>query len=866
MSIERCIRDIIQETQTTLTKEEVADVVEMIIQYDLHPRNRQVFGPFSAEQGRIQNALENATPGRLMNARDTLIARARLVAAQQQANVVMNAAKRAERYATYSQAPNGDVALGFQAKLIGTNTPFFGSRDSTAAAIEGNLHDLVGSFDQELKQAGLDRLYASGTMERQWALELHEMNRRGGQPGVTGSPQALQLAQIIHNLQRRAVEMLNREGAYIGSYDGYIARTSHSAHRLMQMGEDAWVAYANQFFDLDLIYPNRTPQFIDEQLRAQYKRIVSGLHDSYDPEALDLIPHVQGQNLAAKVSERRVIHFKSADDWLNYMSVAGDVTPTQAVFFAAQKASRDAALMRIWGTNPKRAFETDFIHQQRLARDRGDIATVNALENKKRSFDLWMSYMTGEANLPVNETWTRINQNILSVQRLAKLGFLPFAQLTDLASIAGELRYQGVGLVDRLTGGVFQAYFRGGMNSEKRQVADLLNAYLEGELSQYGMLMETNDPRLSGTFTGRLNQLQEWFFRYTGATAMTNRARGSLMYMMARHWGRQHGFAFADIGPEEQRMMRAFSIGKEEWEALGQAAWTVGREGNTYLTPRDAQHIPDYAIDNYNQRTGETFEYQDFRDEMSRRLYSMYADRMDYGVLNPGVGERAILFQGARPGSALGVALRLVTQFKTFTTAQLRRTWGREINGGQGALGAVSGLVQFALLGTALGVVSNALTQILKGQDPFSQWDEFPVSAIAAGFTRAGSASVIGDYLFSDFNRHGTSIAAYLLGPSLGNAETFSRAYAKVVRGENPTGDLLSFARSMTPLVNTFYTKMAFDYLLWNGLTEWANPGYLRRVQRRLKKDQGIEFMGTPGPVRSLTGAQSFAPPEWRAF
>lgn len=852
MSIERCIADIITETQSNLTKEEVAAIVDMLIQYDLHPRNRQTFGPFSPEQGRVQAALEAATPGRLMAARDTMIARARLVAAQQAANVVMDASKRAERFATYVDAR--DPVLGIQAKLIGTNTPFFGSRDSAAAALEGNMHALIGGFDQELKAAHLDREFASGTFERQWAQELHELNRRRGQPGITGSPQGLQIAQIIHNLQRRGVEMINREGAFIGSYDGYISRTSHSSHRLVQMGENAWVGLAHQNFDIAMMYPNRGVQYIEDQLRAQYKRIASGLHDSYDPAELDLVPHVPGQNLAARASERRVIHFKGADEWLAYMQAAGDLTPTQAVFQSAQRMARDAGLMRIWGTNPKRAMETDFVVEAARARDAGDFKLVERLNKERRNFNLWMGYLTGEANHVTNETAARITQNILTVQRTAKLGFLPFAQLTDLASIASELRYQGVDFVDRMTGGIFQAYFRGGVNSEKRQVADLLNAYLEGEMSQYGMLMETNDPNLSGTFTGTMNRIQQFFFQYTGATAMTNRARGSLMYMMSRHWGSQHGNDFAHIGSSEQRMMRAFGIGEEEWNALHQGQWTVGNERNTYLTPRDAHTIPDTAIDVYNANTGNAFTYQEFREDMAQRLYKLYADRMNYGVLNPGIAERAILYQGGEPGSALGVALRLVTQFKTFMVAQLRRTWGRELYGGQGTLGAISGLTQFAVQGTVLGIVANALNQVLKGQDPFSQWENKPHEAIGAGFTRAGVASIMGDYLFGEFNRQGQSFGAYLLGPSMGNVETVSKMYAHMRDGGNPTGDMLTFARSMTPLVNSFYTKMAIDYLVWNGLTEMAHPGYLRRAERALKKNQSIEYIS------------GFEPKNWRAF
>jgi len=44
--------------------------------------------------------------------------------------------------------------------------------------------------------------------------------------------------------------------------------------------------------------------------------------------------------LAAKVSEGRVIHFRDAQAWLDYMHVASDMTPTHAVFACAVHHSR----------------------------------------------------------------------------------------------------------------------------------------------------------------------------------------------------------------------------------------------------------------------------------------------------------------------------------------------------------------------------------------------------------------------------------------------------------------------------------------------------------------------------------------------
>jgi hypothetical protein len=153
--------------------------------------------------------------------------------------------------------------------------------------------------------------------------------------------------------------------------------------------------------------------------------------------------------------------------------------------------------------------------------------------------------------------------------------------------------------------------------------------------------------------------------------------------------------------------------------------------------------------------------------------------------------------------------------------------------------------------------VGNGLTQLLKGQDPTSQWDEFPTEAVMAGFMRAGSASIMGDFLFSDFNRHGQSVTSYAMGPTGGSLDKLAKIYTQMRDGENPSGDMISFAKGNTPFVNMFYTKLAMDYLLWNGLVEAANPGYNRRRERRLKKNQGIEFLDTPIDT---------SPSEFRAF
>lgn len=301
--------------------------------------------------------------------------------------------------------------------------------------------------------------------------------------------------------------------------------------------------------------------------------------------------------------------------------------------------------------------------------------------------------------------------------------------------------------------------------------------------------------------------------------------------------------------------MRAFDIGPDEWSALNAAPWTIGNEGNVYLTPDVVSNIPDAAIDAWITATGRSDLTRDqTRDTLGNRVRAYFADRRDFAVIQPGIRERAALYQGTSADTGLGAALRIGLQFKSFMVSSILRQFGREIHGGQGALGAMYGMTQFAVTATALGIVSNMLAQLAKGQDPFSQWEDKPAEAIGAGFLRGGGASIVGDFLFSEMGRHGNSLGQYIAGPTAADATKLIGIFYKMRQGDNPAGNLVSLARGITPFQNFLWTKMATDGLIWNGLAELAEPGFQRRAERRLRRNQNIDYL----PV--------FAPDNWRAF
>jgi hypothetical protein len=53
-------------------------------------------------------------------------------------------------------------------------------------------------------------------------------------------------------------------------------------------------------------------------------------------------------------------------------------------------------------------------------------------------------------------------------------------------------------------------------------------------------------------------------------------------------------------------------------------------------------------------------------------------------------------------------------------------------------------------------------------------------------------------------------------------------------------------AESEAPFTNLFYTQAALDYLIFYQLQEAANPGYLRRMERNLQREQNQSFIVPP--------------------
>lgn len=778
--------------------------------------------------------------------------------------------------------------LAVEAPLVGVNTPLFdpksahGNQLSVAAMGLGKKREWIGGAILDLEREGLDKIFASQQIERFIFLEKYELDRgEAGNPGVTKNAQALAIAKILHTWDKVKVNALNAEGAWISDYLGWMVHTTHDPDRLRKAADmrafrrgfteqdrQAWTHFTLPLLDLKRTFG--TTEDADKALAQMWGGFVAGDHlKNVEPTVDPIFPSV-----ARRVSVSRELHFRDAEAWLKYNERFGRFTsPTETWLHGMNYAADKWALMKMFGSKPKEGFENFLAYvknntkgtDQREELNRWAPDNVDAGGALRNRF----AVISGEANIPVASIWSGVVNGVMSVQRLSKLGLTPFAMLQDNVTISRELGRQGLDWAER-NAGIVSDYFTPGEGTAKRQVYRLLHAGIMERIHAQMSRFDIGEVQ-SGRIAGALASMEQFFFRVTGITPMTANKRAGAERMMALHLGEQREKAFADLGDGETRMLQAFGIGEPEWNLLKTVEWNR-IEGDTYLTPDVAARISDAAIGDYMKARGlaEAAQMvglpgqtavQRTRDEIANKLWSYFAERGNFAVLEVGARERAILYQGTRPGTPLNLALRLLMQFKQFPTAMVTRAWGADIYGGAKGMKRFTGLAELFVASTLFGALANVLNPLAKGQDPFAQWRNQPANALISAFTRGGAGSIYGDLILGTWSRFGLSALDTVAGPTFGQFNAVMELLTDLTHPSKWKSQSAAAAlreiRNNTPFANTIYTKAAVDYLIYYRLMEWLNPGYLRRMEDQMKKNAGTEFWLRPTQVQSrgLMGA-----------
>ena len=732
-----------------------------------------------------------------------------------------------------------------------------------------------------LEEQDLWEVFIKGKIERQVMEELFEL-KPGGKPGITRNKNARNIAKIIHQIQVAAVDDANLAGAWISRLPGYIMRQTHNMLKIRRAGFEAWYKFIVTRLDIDKTAGHIAAADQKEFFRSVWSALKTGVHMKYSDgfNEFDPITHLgMPGNMAKRISQHRLLHFKDGKSFMEYNTEFGTKSLQENIMSGLDHMAKATVLMKNLGTNPEAMLRT--IIKEEIAAMRKLQKTLPAKEADKldskinklnRSLKsnqtfLWnlFSEVDGTARIPDSVKMANVVGGWMAIQNMSKLGGATISSFTDIANKAAELRYQGFGFFNRW-GKVFTdlGKGRGAAKSERRLVSQMVAVGLDGQIGHMINRWSTIDQ-----MPGMLAKSSQKFFKWNLMNWWNDSHRAGMAQTMSFNLAKQKNLPFKSLDADTKRILTLFGIEDLEWDVIRKATWTHGQSRRTYITAEAMSDISDDVIISYVKRKEgvpsmkvSQSRIKRTRQDLQLSIGSYFVDRADFAIPMPGAWERAFQHLGTSPGTYLGSALRLLWQFKSFPLTVTRRAIGRELYGKGKA--DYFGLAQFIVSTTVLGYVSMAAKDILKGRIPrvFNNDYTHNVKVLLAAMTQGGGLGIYGDFLFGEYNRFGGGWLKTAAGPSFGQLGDVAAIFSKAIRGEseasNMAAQLGKIMMTNTPFINLFYTKMIIDYLILYNIQELSNPGYIKRMENRIRKKSNQRFYLPPSRVIPRGGTDPF--------
>lgn len=776
------------------------------------------------------------------------------------------------------------------------------SVDSEARALTVGLWSMVeGAFkDDPILKRRLVAVFGGRSnveFERQVAREMARLN--GLDIAPTGDKHAVKAAQAFVDALEAGRQLQNKQGAWIGKQTGYIGRQSHDRMKVaggfwrelataresgladaeLQASRKAFRQWRDTIKPLldEKTFEGLTAREADAGLSAKSRAQVSaGAVDNIDDpverflyaawwnivngrtETLggmsDLGEFRAPAGKAKAVSKSRVLHFKGPDEWMAYAETYSSGGLYGSIMSDLDRSARNAALMKAYGPNPEAARAAEIERLLADARARGDASTARKLQSRARQAEF--DELTGASSAAENLRLAEIGRSIRMMEVLSKLGGVVISAGSDMAFAAQRMKRVGG---TYLSG--YDAVLRGVtrmQSAEQKAVADALDAGARSAAAHMTSRFNAADGPLGwGAWAQRL------LFKVQGMEAWLNGARQGIAATLSSALGQQSDRAWSalEIGTRED--FRRFGIDEGAWNLLRGGAAELG-DGKRYLTGEAADAADVEGLLAWNQWNGKGSKDEavsEARDELKLRFQSMIQTVLDDAMTEPRARERAQLTQGFKPGTPIGEALRIMTQFLSFSHTVVGRHLAPTLQGYAGQH-PVALLAHMIVASTALGYLSLQAKQIVRGRTPRSlendDGESLAGKLVVASFLQGGGAGIYGDFLFGEASRNGVGFTvSTMMGPAVGDLEKLITIMRKATGGEpddmaDAPGDLAKFAMQSAPGANLWLTRSVTDYLITWRMSEAMSPGYIERYERRVREKEGSDFLIDPS--QAITG------------
>lgn len=664
---------------------------------------------------------------------------------------------------------------------------------------------------------------------------IHEAFGKRGRR--TGNAHAEVMGRAMREMAEYARNRYNAAGGDIPFREDWGWFQTHDPSRMTEAGREAWIDFIYDRLDIPAMRDANglpmSPKQVRNALNHIYDGTVSrGLSDLAGKEPG---PGQFGSNINQRANSRFLI-FKDSDAFLDYHDRFGRGNLYENIITSMDQMARDTAILEILGPYP----EATLRYQERLidraaaedALSKTGKAARKAAEKvgaPKTQIRALFNTVTGRTGMSENETLSYVAATARGIVTSASLGGAFFSAIADTATSGLTARMTGLSPM-RVWGRTLKT-FSTNSTADRRLAADLgfgVQGWASRAIAAQRVLGESIG-------AGWAERMTDTVLRASWLSPWTEAGRVGWQIEMLGHITRNSHLPFDKLPRELATGFRSHGMTAEMWEAIRNTpAWRHEETGGQFIRPEDVMGG----------------EFEGIRFEAANKLKEIVLREMEYAVPGANARVRAAFTQGAPAGTIWGEIMRNTALFKSFPISVHMMHW-RRLWANQDARSPMEYAAWLFIGMSALGVMGEQLTSISRGRDPepLSSPDLWRRAVI-----RGGSFGLMGDVLLAD-GRFGVNMDT-LIGPvwSLVNQGvnlTFGNVAAYLSENDTHAGrDLSRFIEQNMPGRSIWYSRLAFERLVFDNLDQWLDPeanAEFAKVERNYRRNRGQEFFSKPG-------------------
>jgi len=523
---------------------------------------------------------------------------------------------------------NDDMRLGLTAVTVGNvNIDRPGAQSASAGWAQWTNRDKARS--------GLIFSLERDNVLKTWRKRLHQDDAADalealdkGEPIPDVHPDAIKIAKISHELQTSGMIEANKAGAHIRFRPDHIAPQMWDSSRLanvvdsqsartkmrrfLRFGpektQERYNANRREFTN-DMMREADVQQMMDEAdefygelgqsfksdidmleefIGHAYDGLVTGIHNVNTSSRM-----MDGQyrNIAVKMSQHRVFHFKDAGARQRMMRKYGAGDLYETIQRGIEIRAEHTALIDTLGPNPEFTMNavTEALKLDLHAAGRQvDLMKLKSFQQKKLKWD--MAELTGAIHVPGNHVMATFFSNLRGFQVITKLGKVMFSAINDTSFVANEMRLSGSRFFGSLND-TFTGYFSRTTGIDQKRLLAMMAVTMDGNRGQVMGRYAVGDHS-----SGMMAKAADQFLKLAGLTVHTDHSRRVMGLWLARELGVVKDLPFKAIPDDLKRMLRQGAIEDREWEVIRR--WVqFDDEGNSHIVPESAETVPDDIIE-----------------------------------------------------------------------------------------------------------------------------------------------------------------------------------------------------------------------------------------------------------------------------